>query len=72
MRNAYKVLVGNSEGKRPLGRTRRRWEDSIKMDLRKICLESVDWMYVAKDTDSWHALMNTVMNVWFHKKQEIS
>jgi hypothetical protein len=46
-RNPYKILVGKSEGKRPLGRPRRRWEDNIRLDLRIIGWEGVDWMYLA-------------------------
>jgi hypothetical protein len=54
VRNAFKILVGKSEGKGPLGRPRRRWEDIIRMDLRKIawkCWEVVDWMHLAQDRD---------------------
>jgi len=47
MRNAYKILVGKPEGKRPLGRPRRRWEDNIRMDLREIEWQGVDWMHLA-------------------------
>jgi len=47
MRNAHNILVGKPEGKRPLGRPRRRWEDNITMDLREICCEGVDWMHLA-------------------------
>jgi hypothetical protein len=63
MRNEYKILVGKPEGKRSLVRTRRRWEDNIKMDLREILWESVDWMYLAQDRDQWWAVVNTVMNL---------
>jgi hypothetical protein len=62
MRNEYEVLVGKSEGKRPLGRSRRRWEDNIKIDVWEIGLESEGWIRVAQDTDQWRALVNTVMN----------
>jgi hypothetical protein len=55
MRNAYKVLVGELEGKRPLGRPRRRWEDNIKMDFREIGLWSVDWIHLAEDRDWWRS-----------------
>ena len=61
-RGAYEVLVGRSEGKRPLGRPRRKWEDNIKMDLQKVGLEGKDWIDLAQDRDSWRALVNTVMN----------
>jgi hypothetical protein len=58
----YKVLVGKSEGKRPLGRRRRRWEDSVIMDI-KIGLEGVDWIQLAQNRDRWQVLMNTVVNL---------
>lgn len=56
--NAYRVLMGNSEGKRPHGRHRRRWKDKIKVDLQEIRRESVDRINVDRDTDKWQALMN--------------
>jgi hypothetical protein len=59
----YKVLVGKPEGKRPLGRPRRRWEDRIRMDLREIGLGSVDWIRLAKDRDRWRAVEGAVMNL---------
>jgi hypothetical protein len=62
-RSAYKVLVGKPEGKGPLGRYRRRWEDSIKMDLKEIVGSVVDWINVAQDRDKWRDLVNTVMNI---------
>jgi hypothetical protein len=63
-RKVYKVLVGKPEGKRPLGRPRRRWEDGIRMDLKeKIGLEGVDWIQLAQDRDRWRAVVNTVMNI---------
>jgi hypothetical protein len=52
-RNAYRILVGKPEGKRPLGRPRRRWVDNIKMDLRKIEWDSMDWIDLAQDSLSW-------------------
>ena len=58
----HKVLVGKSEGKRPLGRPRRRWEDNIKMDLREVGGGYGDWMELAQDRDRWRALMSRVMN----------
>jgi hypothetical protein len=64
MRNAYKILVGKPEGKRPLGRPRQRWEDNIRMDLREIGWEGMDWVPLAQDRDQWWTLMNTVMNLW--------
>ena len=60
-RSVHRVLVGKSEGKRPLGRPRRRWEDNIKMDLREVG-GGGDWMELAQDRDKWRALVNTVMN----------
>jgi hypothetical protein len=61
-RNAYRILVGKSEGKRPLGRQRRRWVDNIKMDLRGIGWDGVDWIDTARDSDQWRARVYTVMN----------
>jgi len=51
MRNAYKILVGKPEGKRPLGRPRPRWKDNIRMDVRKMGWEGVDWLHLAQDRD---------------------
>jgi hypothetical protein len=62
-RNAYRILVGNPEGKRPLGRPRRRWVDNIKMDLREIGGDGGDWIELAQDRDQWRALVNMVMNL---------
>jgi hypothetical protein len=62
MRNSYNILVGKPEGKRPLGRPRRRHEDNIRTNLREIWWEGVDWMHFAEDRDQWWALVNTVMN----------
>jgi hypothetical protein len=61
-RNVYRVLVGNPEGKRPLERPRRRWEDGIKRDLREIGWEGVEWIHLAQDRDLWRAVVNAVMN----------
>jgi hypothetical protein len=61
-KNAYRLLVGKPEGKRPLGRPRRRWVDNIKMDLFEI--PGVDWIGLAQDGDKWRALVNAVMNLW--------
>jgi hypothetical protein len=57
------VLVGRPEGRRPLGRPRRRWEDNIKMDLWERRFGDVDWIHLAQDRDKWRALVNTVMNL---------
>jgi hypothetical protein len=62
-RNAYRILVGKKEGKIPLGRPRRRWVDNIKMDLREIEWDGMDWLELAQDRDQWRALVNTVMNL---------
>jgi hypothetical protein len=62
-RNACRILVGNPEGKRPLGRLRRRWVDNIRMDLGEIGWDGMDWIEVAEDRDQWRALVNTVMNL---------
>ena len=64
MRCVHRVLVGKPEGKRPLGRPRRRWEDNIKMDLQEVGGGSGDWMELAQDRDRWWALVNMVMNFW--------
>jgi hypothetical protein len=55
--------VGKPEGRRPLGRPRRRWVDNIKMDLRETGRDGVDWVDLAQDRDHWRALVNTVMNL---------
>jgi hypothetical protein len=56
--------VGKPEGKRPLGRPRRRWKDNIRMDLRGIRWGGMDWIDLAKDMDQWRGVVNTVMNLW--------
>jgi hypothetical protein len=62
-RNAYRILVGNPEGKRPLGRPRRRWMNNIKMDLREIGWDVMDLIDLAQDRDKWRALVNAAMNL---------
>jgi hypothetical protein len=62
-RNAYRILVGNPEGRRPLGRRRRRWVDNIKMDLREIKEDGMDWIDLTQDRDRWRAYVNAVMNL---------
>ena len=62
-RGEYRVLMGKREGKRPLGRPRRRWEDNIKMDLQEVGCRGMDWMDLAQDTDRWRALVSVVMNL---------
>jgi hypothetical protein len=64
VRGARNILVGRSEGRRPLGRPRCRWEDNIKMDLREIVFGDMDWIHWAQNRDRWRALVNTVMNLW--------
>jgi hypothetical protein len=61
--NANKILVENPEGKRPLGRPRRMWVDNMKMDLRDIEWEVMDWIDLAQDRDQWRTLASTVMNL---------
>jgi hypothetical protein len=63
VRGAYNILVGRPEGRRPLGRPRRRWEDNFKMDFREIVFGDVDWIHLTQDRDRWRALVNTVMNL---------
>jgi hypothetical protein len=62
-RGVYRVLVGRPECTRPLGRPRRRWEDNIKMDLREIGIDGVNWIQLAQDMIQWWACVNTVMNL---------
>jgi hypothetical protein len=66
-KNAYRLLVGKPEGKRSLGRPRRRWVDNIKIDLLEIGWGRVNWIGLAQDRDKWRALMNVVMNLRVHK-----
>jgi hypothetical protein len=67
-RGVYRVLVGRPEGKRPLGRPRRRWEDNIKMDLREIRIEGANWIQLAQDRVQWRAFVSTVTTFEFHKE----
>jgi hypothetical protein len=62
-RGVYRVLVGRPEGKRPLGRRRRRWEDNIRMDLRETEIDRENWIRLAQDRVQWRAFVNTVMNL---------
>jgi hypothetical protein len=62
-RKVYKVLVGNTEGKRPLERPKRIWNDGIRMDLREIDLVGVDWIRLSQDRDRWRAVVSAVMNL---------
>jgi hypothetical protein len=61
--NAYRILVAKPEGKRPLGRPRRRWVDNIKIDLREMGWGGMDWIDLVQDRDQWRALVNVVMNL---------
>ena len=71
-RGVHRVLVGKPEGKRPLGRPRRRWEDNIKMDLQEVGGGCWDWMELAQDRDMWRALVNMVRNLQVSKMRGIS
>ena len=62
-RGVYRVLVGKPEGRRPLGKPRRRWEDNIRMDLREVGCGCVDWMELAQNRDMWCALVSAAMNL---------
>jgi hypothetical protein len=62
-RGAHRILVGRREGRRPLGRPRRRWEDNIKMDIREVGWGGTNWIELAQDRDRWLALVNAVMNL---------
>jgi hypothetical protein len=62
-RNAYRILVGKPEGKRPLGRQRRRWVDNIKIDIRETDWVGMDWIDLGQDRDQWKVLVNTAMNL---------
>jgi hypothetical protein len=61
MRNAHKILVGKPEGKRPLAKPKRTWEDNIRIDIKEIGWQGVDWMHMAQDRDQWRAPVKTVM-----------
>jgi hypothetical protein len=62
-RNVYRILVRKPEGTRSLGRPRRKWVDNIKMDLREIGWDGMDWIELAEDRNQWRALVNTEMNL---------
>jgi len=68
----HRVLVGKPEGKKPLGRPRRRWEDNIKLDHQEVEGGSGNWMELAQDTDRWRALVNMVINLRVPKMRGIS
>jgi len=71
-RGVHRILAGKPEGKRPLGRSRRRWEDNIKMDLQKVGGDCEGWMELAQERDRWRALVSTVMNLRVPKMWGIS
>ena len=71
-RGVYRALVGKPEGKRSLGRPKRRWEDNIKIDLQEVGGGCGDWMEFAQDRDRWRALVSTVMNLRVQKIRGIS
>jgi hypothetical protein len=62
-KSAYRILVGRPEGRRPLGRPKRRWEDNIKIDLQEVGWAAMDWIELTQDRDRWLALVNAVMNL---------
>jgi hypothetical protein len=64
-RNVYNILVGKTEGKRPLEILIHKWKDNVIMDLKEIGLEGVDWIHIAQDRDWWRDPVNMVMNLWF-------
>ena len=63
-RSVYRVLVRKPEGRRPLGRPRRRWEDNIKRDFQEVGYGGMDWIKLVQDRDRRRALMNAIMNLW--------
>ena len=63
-RGVHRVLVGKPEGKRPLGRARRRWEDNIRIDLQEVGCGSIDWIELAQDRNMWRDVVKAVMNLW--------
>jgi hypothetical protein len=63
-RGVYRVLIGRPEGRRPLGRSRHRWEDNIKMDLREIGINGVNWIQLVQDRVQWWTCVNMAMNLW--------
>jgi hypothetical protein len=62
-RGVYRVLIGKAEGKRPLGRSRRRWEDNINMDLREIEIDGANWIQLARRRVQWRSFVKTVLNL---------
>jgi hypothetical protein len=70
-RGVYRVFIGRPEGKRPLGRPRRRWEDNIMMDLREIGIDGANSIRLAQDRVQWRTFVNTVVTFGFHKESRI-
>jgi hypothetical protein len=70
-RGVYRVLLGRAEGKRPLGKPRRSWEDNIKLDLKEIGIDGATWIRLAQDRVQWRVFVSTVMNLRFHKERRI-
>jgi hypothetical protein len=71
-RCVYRILVGKPEGKRPLGRPRRRWENNIKLYFQEVGCGVTDWIELAQDRNRWRTLVNEIMNFGFHKIRGIS
>jgi len=71
-RGVYGVLVGKPEGKRPLGRSRHKWEDYIKMDLQEVGSGGMDWIELVRDMNRWRALVTAVMSLRVHKMRRVS
>jgi hypothetical protein len=70
-RGVYRVLVGRPEGKRPLGRPRRKWDDDIKLDLREIGIEGANWIWLAQDGVRSRTFVSTVMNLRFAYRKQV-
>jgi hypothetical protein len=68
MRNAYEILVGKPSWKRPLGKPRCRWDDTIKVNYKETGCQAVGWIFWAQDRVQWRAIVNTVMNIAIHNK----
>jgi hypothetical protein len=68
-RGAYRILVGKPEGKRPLARTRRRWEDNITMDPQEVGWGAMEWIILVQERDKWRTVVNWVMNLWVPKNE---
>jgi hypothetical protein len=71
MKISYTILIGKSEGKRPLDGLKRWWKDNINIHLKAVRCDAVDWIHLAQDRDEWRAVLNTVMTFGFHEKMEL-